>query len=274
MSDSIQLNKRSNPKTPIGSPVLSGGNRKVSAGRKALQQFYHLQEPSNQSEPITEEIEPSDLLKSLSDPTKFAKYTQTSSIEDILKLRNSITHTLNTHDSEKKSIIYDNYYELIKLSQVLQGLSSAKTTVDNSTTNGLSSLGIFTERKSTPSQEISDEYLDSVFNSLTTFVTDRVSKFNTDFETIVQSSKQDLDDNDASSLKALNNDDDDEVALDINTEKLEHEINSLLQGVGSIPKEDQQQLKSQMKEMVATLGPKNKLLANQLSRISDQLTIN
>ena len=51
---------------------------------------------------------------------------KTAPIEEILKIRNDLSAKLNSSNQTKKSIIYDNYYELIKLSNTLSDLSTSK----------------------------------------------------------------------------------------------------------------------------------------------------
>ncbi|SGZ48865.1 CIC11C00000002869 [Sungouiella intermedia] len=200
-----------------------GGTRKVSSRRKALQEYYKLQEAESQKQPETELhgigitiTEPEDTeggrevipgnknqniadgqdpagsekeqisevdIESLKDAGELEKYIRTARIEEMLRLRNQAANKLNHHDVEKKSIIYDNYYELIKLSQVLSNLdvSSAKTNPLNM------------EEK----PKVTDQYVNEVLGDLTEFLAGEGTIFNQDFELVAETIRGGMDDADS-----------------------------------------------------------------------------
>ncbi|KAI5965995.1 hypothetical protein CANMA_003380 [Candida margitis] len=177
--------------------------RKISSRRKALQEFYHLQQaqsnqqknqlgeengatesdkPTDKKEDNSNqrEVEP-DELKTAEDVEQFIK---TSSTKDILKLRNKIQSQLSSASQKKKEIIYDNYYELIKLSNMLGDLSESKKQISNtSSVNGsekidsLSGFKIFRQADDTGPEVSIDSYLDDVLNDLSKFDETTIKKF-------------------------------------------------------------------------------------------------
>lgn len=179
--------------TAISTPVLpsppvsqlsppKASSRKVLNRRKALQEFYNIQqqqekeiESTGNHKPTEEEGAPtiaSSPKATLTDPDALAKFTKTSTIEDILRLRNSITNKLNSHDLAKKSIIYDNYYELIRLSETLDTLTNPN------------------EKSLAPADQ--PESIEAIFDDLHTFITTESAKFDAPFETVVDTLKQDI----------------------------------------------------------------------------------
>lgn len=212
------------PGTPtLGTPTL-GSARKVSSRRKALQEFYNLQEAeardseagnagnagkaengdtdhSNVSNLQTENSTQPELgigiitsgndaakeidAESLSDPAQLEKFVQTATVEDMLKLRNRAANKLNHHDVEKKSIIYDNYYELIKLSQVLSDLDEQAQTKN----------AIFDDLDDKVA--INDKYVENVLGDLNSFLRNEGSVFNQDFELVVENIRRTVDDADS-----------------------------------------------------------------------------
>ncbi|PSK40793.1 hypothetical protein C7M61_000448 [Candidozyma pseudohaemuli] len=182
-TQSISSSAPESPSAP-STPTL-GGSRKVSSRRKALQDFYKLHQekaegsneaPATPSEPKEEEektTEEATLTEDLDDPSNIEEFIKTASASQLLKVRNKASGKLNFHDSEKKSIIYDNYYELIKLNQVLSDLSGK-------------------ERKRPVLDEeqkdvVTDEHLQKAMDELTTFLNDKASRFNQDFTLVVNS---------------------------------------------------------------------------------------
>lgn len=102
-------------------PTLPAGTRRVLSHRKKLQEFYKLH-AETQEEPKIEDIKEElklSKIEQLRDPKALEKFTKESTAHEMLKLRNEIALKLNFHDLEKKTIIYDNYSELIKLDQTL-----------------------------------------------------------------------------------------------------------------------------------------------------------
>lgn len=179
--------------------------RKISSRRKALQEFYHLQQSqsnqrknnegengNNEQDKSTEEpddnsvnteVQPSS-LKTAEDVEQFIK---TSSTKDILKLRNKIQLQLSSSSQKKKEIIYDNYYELIKLSNMLGDLSESKRLVanippvqDSEKIDSLSGFKIFSQTDDSNGPEVSiDTYLEEVLNDLSNFNQSTIKKFTT-----------------------------------------------------------------------------------------------
>lgn len=136
--------------------------------RRALQEFYNLENKSKESSPDR----PSDLAESpLVEPSTdepirkiddVAKFVRTAPIEEILAARNEITTKLNSQELEKKSIIYDNYYELIKLSETLTTLTTPSA--------ALKQRGDLLVKLSDPL--VDDDHLDKALADLETFVSE------------------------------------------------------------------------------------------------------
>jgi len=189
-----------------GSPQLpphTSQPRKISSRRKALQEFYHLQQQSHsnraetgdtekqeldrpqeekeEDKSVKREIRPSD-LKTKEDVEQFIK---TSSTKEILKLCNKIQLQLNSSSQKKKEIIYDNYYELIKLSNMLADLSESKKLItnlpsvqDSEKMDSLSGFKIFSQSPNDSGPEVPiDTYLDEVLDDLCNFNQSTIKKF-------------------------------------------------------------------------------------------------
>lgn len=123
-------------------------------------------------------------IESLSDPENLKKYINSTSIEDMLKLRNKAAGRLNHHDIEKKLIIYDNYYELIKLSQVLSNLDAEK----------LAKSSVF-EPETKP--KVTDKYVHDVLSEFKDFLAGEGAVYNKDFVLVVESIRGNMDDADS-----------------------------------------------------------------------------
>lgn len=123
-------------------------------------------------------------LKTAEDVEQFIK---TSSTRDILKLRNKIQLQLSSSSQKKKEIIYDNYYELIKLSNMLGDLSESKRLIsnipsvqDSEKIDSLSGFKIFSQTDDNNGPEVSiDTYLEEVLNGLSNFNQSTIKKFTT-----------------------------------------------------------------------------------------------
>lgn len=145
----ISYSKKSRNNAPkdtksILSPTPTG-TRQVLSHRKKLQEFYklHPEHPEHSDsagnphidsdsknqlpEPASEagtatgvstDVPPTK-IEQLKDPRELEKFVKETSAHKMLKLRNEIALKLNLHDLEKKTIIYDNYSELIKLDHTL-----------------------------------------------------------------------------------------------------------------------------------------------------------
>lgn len=206
------------PETPtlgatptLGSTPTLGGTRKVSSRRKALQEFYKFQEEGANSEHKNENNEKHDNDKqnnentepeqqqnlhgigiTVSGPETYSqdieslgeaqldKYIKTASVEEMLKLRNQAASKLNHHDVEKKSIIYDNYYELIKLSQVLSNLDVA-----SAKTNAM-------DMDEKP--KVTDQYVNEVLGELQEFLAGEGTVFNQDFGRVADTIRSEMED--------------------------------------------------------------------------------
>ena len=122
--------------------------------RKALQDFYHIQNASTD-----------DVAASIPEPIDFdddkqvEEYVTKSNIEHILALRNTHTDKLNLLKLTKKSIIYDNYSELINLSNVLKEFEKVN--------------------------ETKEEDFEALLDDLVEFSNNKVSVFNVDFKELL-----------------------------------------------------------------------------------------
>lgn len=126
------------------------GTRKVLSRRKALQEFYKmksqeglhegvllkdsLDEPKDDANGAEVTVKAEEAVKveasSLTEPEAMARFLRTASIREVLQVRNAASSRLNHHDLEKKSIIYDNYYDLIKLNQILSNVNAESRATD------------------------------------------------------------------------------------------------------------------------------------------------
>lgn len=227
----------SGPSSPKLPSVGASQGRNVLMRRKALQDFYKLQQGDKEisdkassiatAEASQEEAKLENKQVNLNSPDEFNSYIREHPIEDILRLRNSITSQLNSQDLAKKSIVYDNYYELIKLNQVLEGLS-AKGSKGTETT-APDALGIFSSKVAQEKAiEVTDQYLDQVFEELSTFVTNDVDSFKKLFEEIVSSFHEENDTDSTASIRALSRNESDSIPESIDKAALSKEIHSLL----------------------------------------------
>lgn len=292
MTSPVLSYKKPNAKSPVALPppeinvslaslepeTTQPKTRKVLSRRKALQEFYHIQQQRKQQEEAnttidttTEEVEPNRLRTesvskkvNVDDPELLANYVKTTPIEEILSLRNSITSNLNSHDLEKKSIIYDNYYELIKLNQTLQNLSNP-TSVDvaeNSFT-GLKNLD-------KPELKVDKNFIFDALNDLKNFLDNKASVYNDEFQNVIGKFDMQTSDVDStSSVRAVV--DETIVFLDsVDKKQLTKDINLLLSG--NIEESKGPEIKKQLQEMKGKLDPsKDQLLILQLGSIEDNL---
>ncbi|EGW30500.1 uncharacterized protein SPAPADRAFT_63319 [Spathaspora passalidarum NRRL Y-27907] len=218
-----------NPQSQSASPKVKhhAGARKVSSRRRALQDFYNI----SSDEPTTKKSDPD----SLPSPEELNNIIQNSSINDILKLRNRITHTLNSQDSAKKSIIYDNYYELIKLSETLSDLSKGMH-------NEVNGLGIYEEK-----QESKEKFMDDVLSDLHDFINSEDTKmFNRPFEEIL------------------------DVPQEVTSSKVLDEVNQLLNIKGNLDEQEKEKVASQIDSLIEKL-PQHELLQLQLNKLKQRL---
>lgn len=179
------------PSTPIET------SRKVLSRRKALQDFYRIQQSKNggqgeetanlneaepakessEKESTEEALEDKSYVDILNDPEKFKKFLTESKSVELLQARNGAAGKLNLHDSERKAIIYDNYYELIKLNQVLSNLSGDKKqdkTIDDDL-----------DAKDKQTKDVTDEHVIKVLGEVSEFFSSTAATFNDDFASVV-----------------------------------------------------------------------------------------
>lgn len=183
------------PNTPLsapGTPTL-GSNRKVLNRRKALQDFYKMNaaiagenndieaapETAESGEGNEKNEESSDfdadkLLSQLSNDEAMREFLKTASSHEILRARNAAADKLNFHDLERKSIIYNNYSELIKLNQILADVFDEKRP---------GSEFDHVDETSTVTHKTIDDYL----AGLAGFLETEAAVFNQDFASVVDS---------------------------------------------------------------------------------------
>lgn len=270
------------PKSQFESPRISSAttSRQVLSRRKALQDFYNIHHQESQDTNIEELISSSETTNNVNfnDPEQLLKFMKSTPVEEILKLRNSITNKLNSHDLAKKSIIYDNYYELIKLSQILGDLSKPKPVAKENTLDG---LGIFTNPPNelkTKTKEINDHDLDSIFTDLSKFINEDVQQFNTEFETVVKSLQKDFDNDDndsASSMKGIaGNSEKDKFPESINKQQLVKEVNLLLdEDPKNVKQESKNKILNDIQDILKSLNVHHdELLILQLNKLKSKFT--
>lgn len=304
----------SQPNSPLlSSPRIpsqgssSGTGRKVLSRRKALQDFYNIErqkqaenESNNQDndgtglginvgdEPLKTDAQTPTILKrkqqniDLKDPELLNKFIKENSIQDILRLRNSITNDLNSHDSAKKSIIYDNYYELIKLNQVLGDLSKSKpsdtnTSLAPSSNHDLQNLELYKKDKNN-SHSITDAYIDTVFNDLSNFINEEADGFSDDFESVARRFQDDYtsSDSNASVKGIMESEDEIEPGIKANSKfpesidkiNLVNEISVLLGNDKTLLDSTKKTYKDSIQNILRNLdGHKDGLLILQLNEI-------
>lgn len=132
MADSIEYKKPANFKSNLAI------NR-----RNALREFYKIQQANQQHLEKAGEV-PKEELEESTQPDKdeltlktLDGFLKTHDIEDIVAKENEINEVLNANQNEIKSIIYNNYYELIKINHLL---ASLKDSVHGSSNDALEDL--------------------------------------------------------------------------------------------------------------------------------------
>lgn len=103
----------------------------IKAQRDALKNFYKLKEQAQapQSQVKTHPHDASSVYVGDIDPSQIKdikKFINEESYLNILKVENEVLDRLSNSKSEIKSIIYNNYYELIKINNVLEELLKPK----------------------------------------------------------------------------------------------------------------------------------------------------
>lgn len=234
--------------------------RKVSSRRKALQEFYHLQKQNQETPDPETASEPTkapntDRKQSITngidfdDAESFKTYVKNTPIEEILKLRNTITGDLNSHDLEKKAIIYDNYYELIKLNDTLKNISNPKPASFMDT-----------------EQKLDHNAILGTLKDLETFV-DNNKVFNNTFPEVLDELQKDYDGTDMASTASVDpivQSDNDIESID--RTQLIKEVDLLL----SSPLKGEK-ISKKIDVMIKSLKPSDELLINQLKSIQASL---
>lgn len=216
-------------KSPVALPALSDtstfsnlpNQRLLLERRKALQEFYHLHAANPETKRTSTELsnannqsggdeksaqekendvdsqqnEISLQARQLSDPEQLNKFVELLDIVQILKVRNFISNGLNQHELEKKSIIYDNYSELIKLSDVLADLNGERESKPTD----------FIDTDASPS--VTSKHVNSVLSELSDFLTSEGPLFNQEFHKVIEDICNFADDSDSiASIKAISGD--------------------------------------------------------------------
>lgn len=163
-------------------PGSTTNNRKVLAHRKKLQEFYRLH-AENQEEKKTEEVKEEaslSTIEKLQDPEVLDQFVKKAGAHEMLKIRNELALKLNFHDLEKKTIIYDNYSELIKLDQTLASVKQGTLTDEDRF------LLLQGDQKKQTIVELLEETLASLKNEATVFNQD----FRSVIDTVLLTSRQ------------------------------------------------------------------------------------
>ena len=179
-------------------------SRKVSSRRRALQDFYKISEddqkqksekspeiganePEQTSHHLreTESTGETDSVASVDfeDAESIKQFLQLASINDLLKVRNGVSGKLLSQELTKKSIIYDNYYELIKLRQILDGVS--KSSIVNTTQSTQSPLDDLTNLSSRKEASESVKSVEQILGDLKNFINKESKTFHADFNSVV-----------------------------------------------------------------------------------------
>ncbi|KAG7666230.1 uncharacterized protein J8A68_000225 [[Candida] subhashii] len=219
-------------------------HRRVSSRRKALQEFYHIQEQSTSNTNSTTSTEETNTSTTttptpttgskvdLQDVEQLKQFIQNSKIEDILALRNQMMYKLNSQDSEKKSIIYDNYYELIKLNNTLSDLSK-KHPKETGANTGLDALGIYSDESNddntgAAAADTKEIFLNNSLIELQEFVNSETKKFTGSFGSVLEALDSEISRSDSVASITTIKEDSMPIPDDIDREKLIEEINGLL----------------------------------------------
>lgn len=272
----------SSPPPPLDSPRSSSTasfvtTRKVSSRRKALQEFYHLNENSNgnlnsSSVSTTPGVITSVENLDISNPENIDNMIKNSPIEDILRLRNSISSKLNSSNQTKKSIIYDNYYELIKLSNTLADLSTAKLIKkkDSSLPFKLYEAEEENDANNVTKGTTKEEYVDKTLDELSEFVLHEGDKFNGSFNEVLDKLNCSIA-SDSASILTLKEDDQDQLEQAPKQEIIDH-INYILNLTHE--KELDENTKEKALEDIRNIlknNPNNEILALQLNKLENIL---
>lgn len=183
---------------------LRVSSRKVSSRRRALQDFYKISEDDQkqksemsleneankpeqtshgpgETESTGESVPPASV--DFEDAEAVKQFLQLASINDILKERNEVSGKLLSQELTKKSIIYDNYYELIKLRQILDGVS--KSSIVNTTQSAQSALDDLTNLNSGKETPEAVKSVEQILGDLKNFINKESKTFNADFNSVI-----------------------------------------------------------------------------------------
>lgn len=272
--------------SPFASPALSetpqsdSKNHPFLSRRKALQDFYSINEPeSSQGDSGRgQDFDTSNLSSGIE------KFTNNGTdeyldlpIEEILKLRNSISFTLNSYDLTQKSLIYDNYHELISLSNTLRDFSLPRP--QKSKPQLLESFGISVpsdgEEKS--EKETSGDFIEDTLTDLRSFVGSKVKRFSSDFESLIQGLQQEFKegseaDSSASVESIKENQEQDNLPDSLDKNMFVKELNSLLQNDKNMAAEKKEKYVSDIQNCLSELDiHKDELLIIELNEIKKVL---
>jgi hypothetical protein len=221
---------------------LRVSSRKVSSRRRALQDFYKISEDgqnrnaeksleskANEPEQTTHQLsesagETGSASVDFEDAEAVKQFLQLASINDILQVRNGVSGKLLSQELTKKSIIYDNYYELIKLRQILDGVS--KSSIVNTTQSAQSALDDLTNLNSRKERPENVKSVEQILGDLKSFINKESKTFNADFNSVVSNitnKHRHLDSN--ASMVAIP---DKEEAADVDSAQLTAEITAVL----------------------------------------------
>lgn len=246
---------------------LPRGGRHTLSRRKALQDFYKINKDGSE-EPQTNDEKPrnslnldgklAEQLKSLQEPELLNAYLKTTPVEDILKLRNSIVNNLNSQTLEKKSIIYNNYQELIKLNTVLMKLSQSPP---KQKASALDSFGTKVEK--TEPHKTDESYLESALSNLAEFFSGEAKNYNLDFKSTVENIMID------SGVPKERFDSSEESARsNVEMQKLVREINTILSSrVDQLDSETKRSILGDIETILSKLNTEDELLILQLNEI-------
>lgn len=273
--------------SPAASPALSETphidsktNQSFLSRRKALQDFYSINESeSSQANPKKgQEIDTSNVS---SDIERFTNNDTDEyldrPIEEILKLRNSVSFTLNSYDLTQKSLIYDNYHELINLSNTLKDFSLPKP--QRGKQHLLESFGISvpSEGDEKSDKGTSADFIEDTFADLRNFVASKVKRFSTDFESLIQELRQELKDgseadSNASVKSIKENSEQDNLPDNLDKDMFVKELNSLLQSDRNMAIEKREKFVSDIQNCLSELDIHNdELLIIELNEIKKVL---
>ncbi|KAK6203270.1 uncharacterized protein RJT21DRAFT_113182 [Scheffersomyces amazonensis] len=284
----IGSSNNSSPSTP------TAGTRKISSRRKALQEFYNISHNEDESDisninegspskdPNHEEIKEKQPKRTRTNSTNLnlennedvTNFIKTSNIEDILKLRNSLTNKLNSHAVEKKTIIYENYYELIRLSQTLHDISNA--TPSKQENNNVDGLGIFSTSNDNNEKSIdnTEDYLNSVLTEFSDFINNDAKKFDGSFEDVVKNLQAELSQSDSTaSINVIpDNYEKQEFPDNVDITGLIKELNFILNGDKTqISQENKSKLLDSIQTILEKLSTnKDELLILQLNSLKQK----